>query len=277
MGFESLCGSQEPSIAPTASPVGELLPYHQLVTGLDPTKAPVAKAACGASPSGVRRLVALPGSFNPLHRAHLALLGAAVECWSADTGAYVLSALTVDKERVSGMLLEDRLWLLCRQIEANPARAVVVTNRGLYVDQTAALSELFPSLEALAFVTGYDKLVQIFDPRYYAARDESLDALFSKASFLVAPRGDATKGDLKTLLDRSENVKYATRVTLLPMPDELAEISSSRVRDHTDERSADVPERVARFIRESGCYDESVPAAYAARAQSLLEAARAQP
>ncbi len=280
MGFESLCGSQEPSSAPAVPPVGKLLPYHRLVSGLDPKEAPVAEMVCGVSTSGIRRLVALPGSFNPVHRAHLALLDAAVTCWSADAGANVLSALTVDKERVSGMLLEDRLWLLCRQIEPEPARAaraVVVTNRGLYVDQAAALFGLFPSLEALAFVTGYDKIVQIFDPRYYADRDAALDLLFSRASFLVAPRAEATIVDLHALLARPENARYAARVTVLSLPVELAGVSSSRVRTDVDGRYADVPERVARFIRETGCYEDPVAAAYAARAQALLEAAQAQP
>ena len=280
MGFESLCGSQEPSSAPAAPPVGELLPYHRLVSGLDPMEAPVAEAACGVSTAGIRRLVALPGSFNPVHRAHLALLDAAVVAWRADAGSYVLSALTVDKERVSGMLLEDRLWLLCRQIEADPARdarAVVVTNRGLYVDQAAALFGLFPTLGALAFVTGYDKIVQIFDPRYYTDRDAALDLLFSRASFLVAPRAGATRDDLHTLLARPENARYAARVTVLPLPLELAGVSSSRVRTGVDGRYANVPKRVVRFIRETGCYEDPVPAAYAARAQALLEAAQAQP
>jgi len=243
-------------------------------------EAPFAEAACGVSTAGIRRLVALPGSFNPVHRAHLALLDAAVVAWRADAGSYVLSALTVDKERVSGMLLEDRLWLLCRQIEADPARdtrTVVVTNRGLYVDQAAALFGLFPTLGALAFVTGYDKIVQIFDPRYYTDRDAALDLLFSRASFLVAPRAGATRDYLHTLLARPENARYAARVTVLPLPLELAGVSSSRVRKGVDGRYANVPKRVVRFIRETGCYEDPVPAAYAARAQALLEAAQAQP
>ena len=37
-------------------------------------------------------------------------------------------------------------------------------------------------------IYGYDKVVQIFDPRYYDDRDAALDRLFALSSLLVAPR-----------------------------------------------------------------------------------------
>ena len=263
MGFESLCGS---TILP---PPEALVPFRRALASLDPEAPAEAAQVCGPSLAGIRRLAALPGSFNPPHRAHQALLRAAREAWRADGAACVLSARTVDKEQVSGLWLEDRLWLLCALDGAETA--VVATNRGLYVEQAMALRALCPHLEALAFVTGYDKIVQVFDPRYYVDRDAALDQLFARAEFLVAPRGAATGSDVAALLEHPENARYASRVSVLPLSPELAEVSSTRARERGD--LGDVPELAAAFIRESGCYASPVPPAYAARGAAIRAAA----
>ncbi len=273
-----------------------LAAYHRSLAALDPTAAPEARALCGPSLSAVRRLVALPGSFNPPHMAHQALLTAARDAWRADAAVYVLSVRTVDKERPSGMLVEDRLWLLCELVQAEwdgmsgaggtdrAGVGVVATNRGLYVDQAEALHQVCPRLEELAFVTGYDKIVQIFDPRYYDDRDVALEQLFARAAFLVAPREDATQSDLEALLAQPDNVRYSSRVRPLPLPPELAGLSSTRVRRHAAELTpgarvddhGEVPARVSRFIEETGCYREPAPTAYAERAAAIAAVARAQ-
>jgi nicotinamide-nucleotide adenylyltransferase len=256
---------------------------HRLLTGLDPAGAPEAHEVCGADLRQARRLVALPGSFNPLHRAHVALLEEAGRAAGATHVAYLLSVRTVDKERVSGMLLEDRLWLLCQQAqgahasgearEVEPGTAVLVTNKGLYFEQAVALHALCAQLETLAFVTGFDKIVQIFDPRYYSDRDAALDQLFGLATFLVAPRNEATLTDLQKLLDRPENAPYAARVRPLPLDGALASVSSTRVRD--GQALDDVPAAVASFIRETECFESPAPAPYAGRAAAIAAAARA--
>ncbi len=298
-------------------------------------RAPGVVRVCGPVLTPARRLVAVPGSFNPPHRAHVALLEAGAAAYEADAAVFVLSVHTVDKERVTGMLLEDRLWLLCRILETDvrlatpggqgagiPARwpgsieagmrlatpapppgtedrrrglgrapaglhtvpepqpadtgvraGTVATNQGLYVDQAAALRRLCPRLERLVFVVGFDKIVQIFDPRYYQHRDAALDALFAQAELAVAPRDDATGADLDRLLSQPENRRYAPRIRLLALDPQLASISSTRIRaaiasctgiEHL------VPEVVREFIRATSCYaapDGAGP--YGARVQAL--------
>lgn len=276
-----------------------------------PESAPRAMQVCGPTLAPARRLVAVPGSFNPPHYAHVALLEAGAAACGADAAVFLLSVHTVDKERVTGMLLEDRLWLLCRiletdvrlttpepspgawdhpraldrppegpsaapqpQIAATTVRTgVVATNQGLYVDQAAALRRLCPRLERLVFVVGFDKIVQIFDPRYYQHRDAALDALFAQAELVVAPRDGATAADLQRLLSRPENRRFAPRIRLLALDPQLASISSTQIRaaiascvgiEHL------VPEVVRDFIRATGCYtapDGQGP--YGARVQAL--------
>ena len=267
MGFESLHGSQ---IGPP--PVEAVAFFHRHLATLDPDAPPTARVVCGSSLESACRLVALPGSFNPPHRAHFALLQAAREAWRADGACSVLSARTVDKERVSGLWLEDRLWLMCHL--AGAGDSMVVTNRGLYAEQAVALHALCPALEGLAFVTGYDKIVQIFDPRYYDDRDAALDLLFSRASFLVAPRGAASEADLAALLDRAENRRYAAWVQVLPIAVDLADVSSTRARERGD--FSDIPDLAADLIRATGCYLTPPPAAYAARGAAIRAAAGAR-
>ena len=207
-----------------------LLPLRQTLRGLDPQGPPEAILVCGEGVSGAGGLVALAGSFNPPHLVHLALLRAALDATGAggaSAGVFVLSVRTVDKEQPSGLLLEDRLWLLCRlacalQREMGaegapqhgaPRIGVVVTNRGLYVDQADALRRLapgggrgagpqagWPGGGRIDFVTGHDKIVQILDPRYYDDREAALRRLFGQAAFLVAPRDEHSSADLAALL-----------------------------------------------------------------------------
>jgi nicotinic acid mononucleotide adenylyltransferase len=262
--------------------VADLVPFRRALAGLDPTGPPAAVQVCGPSVRAARRLVAVAGSFNPPHVAHFALLDAGIADCDAGAGAFVLSVRTVDKERPTGMLLEDRLWLLCHDLAAaagtaGAPRGCVATNRGLYVEQAAALRALCPPLDDLVFVVGYDKIVQIFDPRYYVDRERALDALFAAARFLVAPRDSSTNRDLAALLDVPENRRYAARVTPLAIDAALASVSSSAVRDAAPGTGASwVSTPVRAFIDESGCYASGdAGRGYAGRSAALAAAAGA--
>jgi nicotinamide-nucleotide adenylyltransferase len=289
LGFESLRGSQEQPSAPAdpaptlggrsdsrappqpagpdsaAPPLPALLPLRQILRALDPAGPPEAILVCGEGVSGARGLVALAGSFNPPHLAHLALLRSALEstgAGGASAGVFVLSARTVDKEQPSGLLLEDRLWLLCRlaselSAAVAPRIGVVATNRGLYVDQATALRRLAPGVERIDFVTGHDKIVQILDPRYYDDREAALRRLFEQAAFLVAPRDEHSGADLDTLLGRPQNAPYAGRIRPLALDPRLARLSSTAVRGAAlegDGLQGLVPPAVERLLGATGAY-----------------------
>jgi nicotinate-nucleotide adenylyltransferase len=176
------------------------------------------------------RLGVLAGSFNPMTLAHTALAGRALAEGGLDAVAFALSVRIVDKERVTGAAMEDRLLALELYVQRHPDYAVLVLNRGLYVDQAAALRAAFPALRELAFIVGYDKAVQIFDPRYYADRDAALERLFALATLLVAPRAGQGQAALAALLARPENRRFAGAVRWLPLPAAYTALSSTRVR-----------------------------------------------
>ena len=264
--------------------VEALAPLARTLRSLDPGAAPQAAAVCGSGLAAARRLVAVPGSFNPPHAAHLALMEAGLAAANAGAGAFVLSVRTVDKERVSGMLLEDRLWLLCRLAEEVAAATggvvgAVATNRGLYVDQAAAIRRLCSNLVDLAFVVGYDKLVQILDARYYDDRDAALEALFARARFLVAPRDGNAVEAIAALLARPENARFAGRVRALPVSPALARVSSTAARAAAagGQPVAGVPPLVAAFVAATGCYREPDGKGAYGRRAAELEALLARP
>jgi nicotinic acid mononucleotide adenylyltransferase len=213
------------------------LAVHDLVSALDPDAAPVAQAL----PPEWRppaRLAVLAGSFNPLTRAHTELARRALREGEQGGVAFALSVRIVDKERVTGASLEDRLLALDLYAGRQPDHAVLLLNRGLYVDQASALRASFPSLTDLAFIVGYDKLVQIFDRRYYDDRDAALHRLFGLATLLVAPRGDAGLAGVRTVLERPENRRFAASVRLLPLAAEYAGLSSTEVRQEAGRGAA---------------------------------------
>jgi nicotinic acid mononucleotide adenylyltransferase len=184
------------------------------------------------------RVGLLPGSFNPPTNAHVAL-AAAGRAAGLTCVYYVLAQRTVDKERVTGIPLDDRLALLSQLGEG-----VASVAQGLYVDIATEMRSALPESE-LVFLVGHDKIVQIFDPKYYRERDAALDELFGLASFLVAPRGDADHDELAELLARPENRRWGARVAPLPFDERHRDASSTRVRRG---ESHDVPSVVAEYL-----------------------------
>src|SRR5439155_24398494 len=142
---------------------------------------------------------------------------------------FLLSTLTIDKERPQGALLEDRLLVLELHARRTAGRAVGLTNRGLYVEQAELIRSELPHLDRLTFLVGFDKIVQIFDPRYYDQRDAALRRLFRLAGFAVAPRAGAGPAELAELLARPENRPFAGPVRPLALAREYAEVSSSAI------------------------------------------------
>ena len=211
----------------------------------------------GDAPAPGARLGLLAGSFNPPTIAHQTLALAGLTAGGLDHAWYALSTLTVDKEVVTGAGLEDRLLLLDLLVEADRRLGVLVLSRGLYVDQARLVRTAYPGLGGPVFLVGFDKIVQIFDPRYYDDRDRALEQLFGLASFLVAPRGDDEAPALARLLDQPENRRFAGAVRPLDLPPGLRDVASSTVRGSLadgGQPERTVPPEVTAFIDRTGLY-----------------------
>lgn len=216
-----------------------------------PMTLPVAHAARANAAASVTLFA---GSFNPPTRAHLAVADAAralggALCW-------MISRVTVDKEDVARAPLPDRLLTLGALSEPRPGELVAVVNRGLYRDQAAAARVAFPAARSVRVLVGFDKIRQIFDPRYYTDRDAALADLFALTDVIVAPRGEERAGDLAALLDQPANRRWRERVAWLPLPDEFTTMSSTVARDRIaagDYDADSLPPEVAALIA-TGAY-----------------------
>jgi nicotinic acid mononucleotide adenylyltransferase len=255
-----------------------LAEHGRALTQLRAVPTPAARQLAGAPPAPGARLGLLAGSFNPPTVAHQQLAEAGLTVGGLDHVWYALSTRTVDKEVVSGALLEDRLLLLDLLTESDPRLGVLALNRGLYVDQARIVRAAYLDLAELVFLVGFDKIVQIFDPRYYDDRDAALTALFALATFLVAPRGADEGSALAALLAQPQNQRFAHAVRPLDLPPQLREIASSTVRNNLatsgqlERMGESVPPVVAQFIEATGLYADE--ARYRARATAIERAVR---
>ena len=232
-----------------------------LLDQLDP-QAPSQALVVPGSPTPQGKIIVFPGSFNPPTLAHLALLKQAWQFARAHDPMHVYAALSThitDKERVERPLLLDRIALL-ETVLRNHVRhtGIILFNRGLYVEQAAAIHNAFPQVSDLYFLVGFDKILQIFDPHYYEDRDQALHKLFELADFLVAPRGEAGPEELDILLDRPENRQYAAHVHALPLSATYRYISSTNIRQVLSAHEQEVPSEVRRFIHETHVYEPPV-------------------
>ena len=176
------------------------------------------------------RLAVFAGSFNPLTTAHEALVEQALATNQCDEAVISIAVHTIDKADQPGASLVDRLISLTSLARAHKRVSVAATNLGLYLDQAIAYREAFPNLGGLTFLVGFDKIVQIFDPRYYRDRDRELHELFKSARFAVAPRGDNDRADLDRLLETASNRPFSAMVGWLPLASDFTRLSSSTLR-----------------------------------------------
>lgn len=203
-----------------------------------------------------RRVAVLSGSFNPPTLAHQVIAERAL-AQGCDAALLVLPAQPAGKSP-GGLMPEDRLLAL-RAIGRGSDTIVATSTHGLYVDQAEAAARAFPGAE-LVFLAGSDKVLQLFEPQWYADRDAALERFFSRASFLVAPRG-ADGPRLRACLRAPENRRFADAITVVPMHPAVADLSSTRVRGLLEagaDASGLLPPPVAALLDELRPFDRPV-------------------
>jgi len=166
-----------------------------------------------------RPSILLPGSFNPLHAAHVKL----AEVASAQLGqptAFELSVVNVDKPPLSREEIERRLHQFA-------GRATLWLTRAPTFLQKA---RLFPGV---VFTVGADTVERILSPRYY--RDITLDAALNEirshgCRFLVAGRVGA-RGHFLCLDDLTAPARHRDLFTAIPAEVFRMDLSSTLLRE----------------------------------------------
>jgi cytidyltransferase-like protein len=178
-----------------------------------------------AAPASVALLA---GSFDPVTNAHLELARAASR--EVDLVVLTYSVRTLPKEPgAAGPLLSEaeRLRVLAAVCETRPGLAVGLCSHGLLGDQAAAAGERFPGAR-ISVVLGSDKLVQLFDPRWYEDRDAALGELFRTAEVRYAVRAGE---EVDATLAAAASLGHAASIEPLDADPRVAAISSRAVRE----------------------------------------------
>jgi nicotinic acid mononucleotide adenylyltransferase len=229
-----------------------------LIDQLDPEGEPEALTMPGsARPRDA--VIVFTGSFNPPTTAHIAMLHEARRYAQQHEPMHLYAAMskhTVDKEGVERPLLLDRIVLLQKLLRRRvPDTGILLFNRGLYVDQAEAVQRSFPEVKRVFFLMGFDKIVQILDPRYYQDRDAALRDLFQRAELLVAPRGNDGKQELEDLIQQQQNRQFARYIHSLPLNRAYRDISSTQIRQRANGYQHEVPQEVQHFMRTTRAYE----------------------
>jgi nicotinate-nucleotide adenylyltransferase len=157
------------------------------------------------------RLGVLAGAFNPLTRAHLALIDSARGF--VDQIVCVVPRAYPHKS-FEGAALEDRIAML---EAAKHNYEIAITDRGLFLDIARELRRSNPSAE-IHFLCGRDAAERILTWKY--ALPHTAESMLNEFSLLVASR----QGDFNA------PPHLAARIRSLPLPPEFDADSSTEVR-----------------------------------------------
>lgn len=233
---------------------------QSLLNRLQLDAAPVSVCVPG-TPAPKDTVIIVTGSYNPPTTAHLALLKQAqryVRVHAAQQTIHVYAAFskhTVDKEGVEVPLMLDRIILLQDILRRRlPRVGILLFNRGLYLHQASAMRHSFPKVKRLIFAMGFDKIVQIFDPRYYQDRDAALEELFKLAELLVFPRGSGGEKEVAELLNQPQNQRFARYVHSHAFDTIYKDISATHVREGAAGSAHAIPTESRRFMAETRAY-----------------------
>ena len=161
----------------------------------------------------------LPGSFNPLHRGHTGLAGAASAMLEGPV-AYEISITNVDKPPLKLEEVRRRV----RQLAG--ISNIVVTRVPVFYEKARILP-------GCTFVIGVDTMQRVVDPKYYgASRGKMLSAIHEMrelgCSFLVAGRVDGD--EFRTLGDVAVPAEVQGMFREIPESEFREDLSSTDLR-----------------------------------------------
>jgi nicotinate-nucleotide adenylyltransferase len=181
------------------------------------------------SPGRPSRLGILPGTFNPLTVAHVALGQAALP--EVTEVVFVLPRVFPHKE-FAGASFEERIDMLLAGLADWPEFSVAAVDAGLFIDIARECRAAYGRGTRLSFLCGRDAAERIAGWDY--GRPDAFREMLCEFDLLVAARA----GEFQPPAGCSHAVRPLT------LPGDLSEISASEVR-----------ERVAR----GGAWEELVP------------------
>jgi nicotinate (nicotinamide) nucleotide adenylyltransferase len=160
------------------------------------------------------RLGILPGTFNPVTVAHIAIGEAALR--HVDEVVFVLPRLFPHKH-YTGASFEQRIAMLCAAAAANPAFSVACSPGGLYIDIAGDCRTEYGAVE-LACICGRDAAERILEWDY--GRPGVPEEMLRNFNLLVAARAG----------EYTPPPHWNQAIRPLALPGSLDEVSATEVR-----------------------------------------------
>ena len=132
------------------------------------------------------RLGILPGAFNPITIAHLALARAALQ--HVDEVVFVVPRVFPHKT-YSGASFSDRVEMLCDATSDEPAFSIATADGGLFVEIADECRSAYGADVRLSFLCGRDAAERIVNWDY--GHPDAFVEMLRKFELLVADRGGA--------------------------------------------------------------------------------------
>jgi nicotinate (nicotinamide) nucleotide adenylyltransferase len=210
------------------------------------------------------RLGLFSSSFNPVTRAHVALVELASATFELDQVIVVTGDSNADKEKYEASL-EDRLAMMRLGFADRQGVSVGVTSHAFFVDMVDAVSRVQVAGAELHFILGFDTFERVLDPdgrylgryhRAFSSTDDAVRHLLTHSRLIVADRAAAGLGDFERLIERVPS-SLRVQVVHLDFPADLAEMSATSVRALVaagKDVSTAVPPVVGEYIRSNGLY-----------------------
>jgi nicotinate-nucleotide adenylyltransferase len=141
---------------------------------------------CHRAAGRPKKLGILPGTFNPVTVAHLALAQAALE--HVDEIVFVLPRVFPHKTYI-GASFDDRIEMLRLTAAGNPAYSIAIAEGGLFVEIARECRHAYGDHVRLAFLCGRDAAERIAGWDY--GRPGAFADMLREFDLLVAPRDGA--------------------------------------------------------------------------------------
>ncbi len=195
------------------------------------------------------RIGILPAAFNPLTRAHLALVDAAEAQYRLDQAVLLLPTEFPHKPYV-GASFQDRIAMLEEALASRPQRAIAASEEGLFFRIAGAFRQVCGPGVELFLLCGRDAAERIAGWDY--GEGPSFSRQLEEFQMLVASRQGAFRVP----------AEYRERMHPVELPASLDQVSASSVRKAIREGGPWehlVPPAVARRIRERRLYQRRDP------------------
>ena len=178
----------------------------------------------------------LPGAFNPVTNAHIALAKASIEQHRLERIVFLLPEVFPHKA-YAGASFEERLVLLKAALSGEPRYAIASSDRGLFMEIAEAVrNDCGPGAE-IYLICGRDAAERIVNWDYGDGPDFATQ--LQQFQMLVGSRGE----------DYPISAPYQGRIHLVELPPGLSEVSATEVR---------------RALSRNEAWEHLVPAAVAA-------------